>query len=488
MTPAGPGGPPTLAEHLRAPAGRERAARARPRHGPRGARGSREPRWRARSPGRRSPVAWERRATSTSTATACIGSTSWTNDLLLKALETTGVVSVAASEELAAPVVWTPHAAEERRSRCASTRSTAPSTPTWPGWWGRSSASVRDPGLASPSRHERCWAPGTRQIAAGYVLYGPATVFVYAAGGRVHAFVLDPVDGRFRLTQADARMPPAGRTYAVNDANWAAWRPRDPSARREAARWPADGTSLRPPVFRALWSRTSTGRSSRAASTSIPRTRAAPRAASGSCTRQRHSRSWRRRRAAARAPAARGSSTLVATDYHQRTPIFIGSAEEVGWVERAYRDGAGMSEAGPRCAGSRPRGEVAGGLAGRPEPLLPHRQRRATRSTPPAGPCSRSSGSARINGWCRSGRTWRRWTVGWWAISPAARIRRPSGAHGGSGSRSRCSSRSRAGGTRGTRMPGGRCGWPCGSIAAWNRASPRRSPRGSRAPTLPTCT
>jgi len=57
-----------------------------------------------------------------------------------------------------------------------------------------------------------------------------------------------------------------------------------------------------------------------------------------------------------------------------------------------------------------------------------------------------------------------------------------------SGSHSHCSSRSRAGGSRGTWMPGERCGWPCASIAAWNRASPRRSPRGSRAPTPPTCT
>ena len=32
---------------------------------------------------------------------------------------------------------------------------------------------------------------------------------------------------------------------------------------------------------------------------------------------------------------------VPATDYHQRTPIFIGSAEEIGWVEQAYREGAG---------------------------------------------------------------------------------------------------------------------------------------------------
>ena len=40
-----------------------------------------------------------------------------------------------------------------------STRSTAPSTPTWPGSSGRSSASVPDPGRASPILPGRCWAP-----------------------------------------------------------------------------------------------------------------------------------------------------------------------------------------------------------------------------------------------------------------------------------------------------------------------------------------
>ncbi len=65
--------------------------------------------------------------------------------------------------------------------------------------------------------------PGTSQVAAGYVLYGPSTVLVYTTGRGVHAFTLDPTIGAFVLTQENMKMPERGKYYSVNEANVASW-------------------------------------------------------------------------------------------------------------------------------------------------------------------------------------------------------------------------------------------------------------------------
>jgi len=61
--------------------------------------------------------------------------------------------------------------------------------------------------------------PGSRQVAAGYVLYGSSTVLAFTAGHGVHIFVLDPPIGAFVLSQENVRLPVSGRTYSVNTAN-----------------------------------------------------------------------------------------------------------------------------------------------------------------------------------------------------------------------------------------------------------------------------
>jgi fructose-1,6-bisphosphatase I len=67
--------------------------------------------------------------------------------------------------------------------------------------------------------------PGTEQIAAGYALYGPATMLVWTAGDGVNAFVLEREIGEFVLWREKIRMPARGKTYAVNQANAARWHP-----------------------------------------------------------------------------------------------------------------------------------------------------------------------------------------------------------------------------------------------------------------------
>lgn len=66
---------------------------------------------------------------------------------------------------------------------------------------------------------------GDKQVAAGYILYGPSTVFVYTAGtdGSVNGFTLDRSIGEFFLTHPEIRMPESGGTYSVNESNEAKW-------------------------------------------------------------------------------------------------------------------------------------------------------------------------------------------------------------------------------------------------------------------------
>ena len=65
--------------------------------------------------------------------------------------------------------------------------------------------------------------PGTKQIAAGYVLYGPSTVLVYTTGDGVHSFTLDPTIGAFVLTHENMKMPDKGPYYSVNDSSMSTW-------------------------------------------------------------------------------------------------------------------------------------------------------------------------------------------------------------------------------------------------------------------------
>jgi fructose-1,6-bisphosphatase I len=60
---------------------------------------------------------------------------------------------------------------------------------------------------------------GTKQIGAGYVLYGPSTLLVYSTGHGVHGFTLDPSFGAYILTHRDIKMPETGPYYSVNEAN-----------------------------------------------------------------------------------------------------------------------------------------------------------------------------------------------------------------------------------------------------------------------------
>jgi fructose-1,6-bisphosphatase I len=65
--------------------------------------------------------------------------------------------------------------------------------------------------------------PGSEQLAAGFVIYGPQTSLVFTLGHGVHVFTLDRQAGEFRLTNAALAIPDDSIEYAVNASNYRHW-------------------------------------------------------------------------------------------------------------------------------------------------------------------------------------------------------------------------------------------------------------------------
>jgi len=65
--------------------------------------------------------------------------------------------------------------------------------------------------------------PPRELVAAGYVIYGSSTMFVYTTGNGVHGFTLDPSVGEFLLSHEDIEIPKRGKIYSVNEGNYFGW-------------------------------------------------------------------------------------------------------------------------------------------------------------------------------------------------------------------------------------------------------------------------
>jgi fructose-1,6-bisphosphatase I len=65
--------------------------------------------------------------------------------------------------------------------------------------------------------------PGTRQVAAGYVLYGSSTILAYTTGLGVSLFTLDPSIGEFILCSRNVRIPNFGTIYSINEGSYNTW-------------------------------------------------------------------------------------------------------------------------------------------------------------------------------------------------------------------------------------------------------------------------
>lgn len=72
---------------------------------------------------------------------------------------------------------------------------------------------------------EDCIQPGYKQLAAGYVVYGSSTMLVYTTGDGTHGFTLDPSIGEFLLSHENIKIPKRGKIYSVNEGNYKWWDP-----------------------------------------------------------------------------------------------------------------------------------------------------------------------------------------------------------------------------------------------------------------------
>lgn len=64
---------------------------------------------------------------------------------------------------------------------------------------------------------------GRRQVAAGYVLYGPSVILVLSTGKGVAMFTLDPDSGDYLLTDDEVSIPADTGEFAINMSNQRFW-------------------------------------------------------------------------------------------------------------------------------------------------------------------------------------------------------------------------------------------------------------------------
>jgi fructose-1,6-bisphosphatase I len=69
----------------------------------------------------------------------------------------------------------------------------------------------------------RLLQPGTAQLAAGYVIYGPQTALVMTTGDGVMIFTLDPRSKEFRLTSRGVEVLTDTNEFAINSSNSRQW-------------------------------------------------------------------------------------------------------------------------------------------------------------------------------------------------------------------------------------------------------------------------
>ncbi len=74
--------------------------------------------------------------------------------------------------------------------------------------------------LGKPATKEDFLQAGVKQVAAGYVIYGSSTMFVYGTRRGVNGFTLDPSIGEFCLSHPNIKCPEQGTLYSVNHGNF----------------------------------------------------------------------------------------------------------------------------------------------------------------------------------------------------------------------------------------------------------------------------
>lgn len=195
--------------------------------------------------------------------------------------------------------------------------------------------------------------PGTKQLAAGYIIYGPQTSIVLTVGDGTHIFTLDSTDHKYKLTAANMQVPAETREFAINASNYRHW---DEGVRQyiDSCLEGSEGTVAKD--FNMRWV------ASMVADCHRILMRGGiymyPGDAREGYTQGRLRLIYEGNPVAFLMEQAGGSATtgqmrmldVVPTDIHQRIPLIFGSAEEVAVVESYHNNRGASAERSPLFA------------------------------------------------------------------------------------------------------------------------------------------
>jgi fructose-1,6-bisphosphatase len=195
-------------------------------------------------------------------------------------------------------------------------------------------------GTAAPTETDYL-QKGTTQVAAGYAIYGPATMLVLTVGKGTHGFTLDREIGNFILTHRDLRVPEDATEFAINTSNERFW---EPPVQRYVAECKAGKTGVRGRDFNMRWIASFVAEAHRILMRGgvfmYPKDTKDP----GKPGRLRlmyeaNPIGMVIEQAGGMASTGRGRILDVApSELHQRVPVILGSKNEVERIERYHRD------------------------------------------------------------------------------------------------------------------------------------------------------
>jgi fructose-1,6-bisphosphatase I len=189
-----------------------------------------------------------------------------------------------------------------------------------------------------PGTMEDCLQTGIKQVAAGYIIYGSSTIFVYTAGNGVHGFTLDPSFGEFILSHPNIKTPKKSKIYSINEGNYLYWHP----GLKKYIKWlqDEDEATNRPYSSRYIGSMVSDIHRNLLYG-GIYMYPADSRNPNGKLRLMYECNPMAFIVEQAGGKASNGKQRMLdikPTSLHQRTPIFIGSEEDVLLVEKFLRD------------------------------------------------------------------------------------------------------------------------------------------------------
>lgn len=182
---------------------------------------------------------------------------------------------------------------------------------------------------------------GSQQLAAGYAIYGPATMLVITVGDGTHGFTLDPDDKTFYLTHPAIQIPTTTAEFAINASNQRHW---EAPVARYVQECIAGVTGLRQQDFNMRWVASMVADIHRILMRGgiylYPRDYKQPiKAGRLRLMYEANPMSMLVEQANGKSSTGRMAiMDLMPGDIHQRVPVIMGSKEEVALVERYHHD------------------------------------------------------------------------------------------------------------------------------------------------------